>query len=382
MKLLERKDVVIADKFVPSSLTPLSFFLDLTYLFLGRNNHLKQHRQQLRDAVRDPAVRLLALNWGVVDKPPAIVHRICADRVTQRGDNHQTLRVETNPDSSSVAAATKKHEEVLWMFLNTFEELADGEVDEVVDISLDSDLEAAVRQAVTACVEIIGVPQPSEDKIQEALDVVGAYTVSSKAKHAKEDKGKAKSQAQARYYALLPEVDISSLLEHHLSGDTVPEVVKEFWTYLKSEKRVVKIPHVTIVHRNSLSASSNDVENKELWGRCEGLYAMPYSPFFRGKLGSVLCDPVEGVMALTFEDFGMDVVQMTDGEGQEGKTFVSALPHTVREKLHITIGTKGETKPVQAGEMVKRWRAYERNNIKEVKLQDVFTRGRIRGMQG
>jgi len=266
------------------------------------------------------------------------------------------------------------------MFLNTFEELADGEVDEVVDIPLDSDLEAAVRQAVTACVEIIGVPQPSEDKIQEALDVVGAYTVSSKAKQVKEDKGKAKSQA--RYYALLPEVDISSLVEHHLSSDTVPEAVKEFWTYLKSEKRVMKIPHVTIVHRNSLSGNSNDVENKELWGRCEGLYAMPYSPFFRGKLGSVLCDPVEGVMALTFEDFGLDVVQTADEEGQEEKTFVSALPHNVREKLHITIGTKGETKPVQAGEMVKRWRAYERDNIEEVKLQDVFTRGRIQGMQG
>jgi tRNA ligase len=270
------------------------------------------------------------------------------------------------------------------MFLNTFEELADGEVDAVVDISLDSDLEAAVRQAVTACVDIIGVPQPSEDKIQEALDAVGAYTVSSKSKQVKEDNDKAKRQA--RYYALLPEVDISSLLEHHLSDDTVPEAIKQFWTYLKSEKRVVKVPHVTIVHRNSLSGNSTEVESKELWARCEGLYAMPYSPFFRGKLGSVLCDPVVGVMALTFEDLGLDVVQ-NDGsaggdEGQAAPTFVSTLPQNVREKLHITIGTKGETKPVEAGEMVKRWQAYERSNIKEVKLQDVFARARIQGMQG
>lgn len=266
------------------------------------------------------------------------------------------------------------------MFLNTFEELADGEVDDVVDIPLDRDLEAAVRQAVIACVEIIGVPQPSEDKIQEALDAVEAYTVSSKSKQVKEDKGKAKPQA--RYYALLPEVDISSLLEHHLSGDTVPEAIKEFWTYLKSEKRVVKIPHVTIVHRNSISGNSVEVESQELWTRCEGLYAMPSSPFFRGKLGSILCDPVVGVMALTFENLELDVVQQADGAGQEAQTFVSTLPHNVREKLHITIGTKGETKPVEAGEMVKRWRADERNNIQEVKLQDVFTRGRVQGMQG
>ena len=87
-------------------------------------------------------------------------------------------------------------------------------------------------------------------------------------------------------------------------------------------------------------------------------------------------------MAPTVEDLGLDVFQTTDGEAQEGKPFVLALPH-MREKLHITIGTKGETKSVQAGEMVQRWRAYGRGGvIKEVKLQDMFTRGRVRGMQG
>jgi len=360
------------------------FRLIYIYIFAGRNNHLKQHRQQLRDAVKGP-VRLLALNWGVVDKPPAIVHRICSDRVTQRGDNHQTLRVEAPPSSSSAAEATKKHEEVLWMFLHTFEELADGEVDDVVDMSLDDDLEASVRHAVKACVEIVGLPQPSEEEVQEGLDAVDAYTVAAKEKRVIEDKGKGKGKGKARYYALLPEVDISSLLEHHLSGDTVPEAVKQFWTHLKSEKRVVKVPHVTIVHRSSLSSSSADEESRQLWARCEGLHAMPYPPFFRGRLGSVLCDPEVGVMALTFEDFGLELVQEgggPGGEGQEAQTFVSTLPHNVRERLHITIGTKGDIKAVEAGAMVARWRNYERNDIKEVKLENVFAKGRVQGMQG
>jgi tRNA ligase len=72
-------------------------------------------------------------------------------------------------------------------------------------------LEAAVPQAVIACAEIIGVPQPSEDKIQEALDAVGAHTVSSNSKHVKENRSKGKPQA--RYYALLDDqavLDISS----------------------------------------------------------------------------------------------------------------------------------------------------------------------------
>jgi hypothetical protein len=42
---------------------------------------------------------------------------------------------------------------------------------------------------------------------------------------------------------------------------------------------------------------------------------MPYSSFFRGKLGSVLCDPVVGVMALTFEDLGLDIVQNDGNAG-------------------------------------------------------------------
>jgi len=44
--------------------------------------------------------------WKVTMRLMANVHQICSDRVTQRGDNHQTLRVETPPDSSSVAAAS------------------------------------------------------------------------------------------------------------------------------------------------------------------------------------------------------------------------------------------------------------------------------------
>ena len=42
-----------------------------------RNNHLKQHRAQLRDAAHkfDPPAHLLALHWSF-DLPPATVHRV------------------------------------------------------------------------------------------------------------------------------------------------------------------------------------------------------------------------------------------------------------------------------------------------------------------
>ena len=91
----------------------------------------------------------------------------------------------------------------------------------------------------------------------------------------------------------------------------MPGAIKQFCTYLKSGKRVVKVPHVMIVHRSSLSGNLTDEESKGLWGHCEGLYGMPYCPFFRGKLGNVTL----GVMALMFEDLGLDIVRNDGNAG-------------------------------------------------------------------
>ena len=72
----------------------------------------------------------------IVSKPPSMIHRICNDRVLGRGEKHQTLRADVS--------AAKSHEGVIWMFINTTEDLVPDEVDEVIDIGVEENLAQAV----------------------------------------------------------------------------------------------------------------------------------------------------------------------------------------------------------------------------------------------
>ncbi|KAF8158124.1 RNA ligase-domain-containing protein [Crassisporium funariophilum] len=343
LDLLENHDVVIADK----------------------NNHLKLHRESLREAVKrySPPVRLLALNWSL-DKPNATIHRICTDRVQLRGDNHQTLRAD-----SSIA---KSHEEVIWMFLNSTQELTASEVDATVEMELGEDLDKAVWRAVNGVVKELGLELPSQEKVDEALEIVKGYKPTTKKPDDKKEKGK---KAEVRYYGLLPEVDLVALLDGTLAeGEGVDDQTKAFWAAMKRNGQVAKRPHVTLVHKNNKDAE------KELWDRCAALHQMAGTPpLFKAKLGSVVWN--DRVMALTVEELSLE---SAGGEGQEGSEFVCKLPADIRGRLHITVGTKASNiQGVEALKMVQDWRQGKAGDkTKSVKLEDVVVYGRVKGLMG
>ncbi|KAF8225851.1 RNA ligase [Tricholoma matsutake] len=329
--LLETHDIVIADK----------------------NNHTRRHRQALRDATSNYAtpVRLLALNWSIADKPQATTHRVCGDRVQSRGENHQTLRADTS--------ITRSHEEVIWRFINTTEDLAESEVDAVVDMDLEHDLEAAVRRAVDGCVSVLGLEKPSEEKIKESLDVIRGYVpATKKPDEPAKKKGKKASRrgdeewedSVLRYFGLLAEVDLVHLLGQKLeslssdaSQTAVPAV--QSWGKLKDAGRVSKRPHVTIVHKSSLPGEL------PLWNSCATLHGSEKPPLFKARLGHLVWN--ERVMAVTVE--GLEVVE---GEGARlGKEFLDTLEEEVRERLHITVGTQSQGVPaVEAMDLVQTFR--------------------------
>jgi tRNA ligase len=351
MSLLQTHDVVIADKYVrPISLPPNNTD---SLTSLSRNNHLRQHRQSIRESTSKlpTPVRLLALNWSL-DKPPSTIHRICADRIQSRGANHQTLRADLS--------ASKSHEDVVWMFINTTEELASSEVDECIEMELEDSLEEAVERAVDGVARILGIPHPGEEKVKEGVELVKGYEPSSK----KPDDPKKKA-AEARYYGLLPEVDLAGLLDAQLAGTEGGK----FWDQLKKSGRVTKRPHVTLVHKTELPAS------KELWDRCAGLHTSNSPPLLRGTLGSVVWDG--RVMAVSVDDVGVE--EGEGGEGLEGEAFVAGLGGDVRGRMHITVGTRdGNVAPVEAKGLVEGWRRGEA--VKSVKLGDVVFRGRVKAL--
>ncbi|KAG6915576.1 hypothetical protein DXG01_010877 [Tephrocybe rancida] len=338
---LKTKDVVIADK----------------------NNHLEQHRKALRDLTKSYHVptRLLVLNWGIGNIPQATVHRVCGDRVMQRGTNHQTLR----PD------ADKAHEEVIWMFLNTRQEFSDSEADAVIEMQVEEDMEAAVRRAVDGCVRILGLEAPSEEKITEALVAINAY----KPKVKKADEKKAKDQA--RYYGLLAEVDLQEVLGTKLGALAHAQGVEgdaaSTFAVLKGAGRVARRPHITIVHQNSLPAE------QALWDGCAALHTFEPPPLFKLRLGHLVWN--SRVMALTVDD--LDAVG-EDGVAR-GKEFLAGLPAELTQRLHITVATKNTSVPaVEAKALVQAFHKGETSDesgeISSMALQDVYATGRLKAL--
>ncbi|KAF9447346.1 hypothetical protein P691DRAFT_802577 [Macrolepiota fuliginosa MF-IS2] len=359
--LLVKHDIVIADK----------------------NNHLKEHRQQLRDTASGLNARLIALNWSLDDKPPATVHRICSDRITSRGENHQTLTADTS--------LRRSHEDVVWMFIKGHEELSEQEVDGCVDIEIEDDLEGMVKSAVDGLWKIFGGPggmlgeeKPGEEKIREALEQVGDYkAVKGKdtrsileGKEAKEQKKR--KEKPPRYYGILPEVDVDSVLDGVFSSgsDDVDEKVKDgaaFWGELKKEKRATTRPHITIVHGKSLPQES------DVWEAAAAVSAADAPPGFKCTLGHILWDG--RVMVLTVDNLELEL-----GEGDEavGKKFLKVFPADTRERLHVTVGTENSgIPPVEGKALVERWRRGERENegVFEIELgKGVIVGGRLKGL--
>jgi tRNA ligase len=320
-----------------------------------RNNHLRQHRTALRDAVRgsNPPVRLLALNWAF-EQPSATIHRICSDRVYDRGEKHQTLQADVRD---------KSHEDVIWQFIEQREELEEGEVDEVVEMDINEDLEHALDRAVDGCVRILGLEKPDQEKVGLALAAARGYEPTKK----KEDR-REKEKSKPRYYGFVPEVDLLGLLNPAFSagGDADAADGKKFFTDLKMNRRVTKQPHITIVHSKSLDQEWA----QPLWDRCSELHLSSTPSTFQFTLGSVVWN--DRVMAVTVE-----VAASHDDEA--AKSFIDQLPEAVRKKLHITVGTANkDILPFEARALVEDWR--NGKHIRSLQLTNIPTEGRVRGL--
>jgi len=279
-----------------------------------------------------------------------------------RGDNHQTLRADTT---------TKMHEDVIWQFITGTEELSNNEVDAVVEMDIEDTLEQSFNKAIDGCVRILGVPRPSPDKIIDALEAVKTHAVTVKKP---DEKKKRQEKFSPRFFGLLAEVDLEALIEKCMETESgLSKESNDFWSSLKANKRVTKRPHVTIVHQNSLP------DDIELWKRCTSLHHMPLPPLFKFKLGDIVWN--DRVMAATVEclELETDTGENTDS-GQEGHVFVSQLSEDVRNRLHVTVGTRDSSvPPVEAKTLVETWRRGDgEGQIQSLNFTQAV-KGRIKG---
>ncbi|KAF5369444.1 hypothetical protein D9758_002719 [Tetrapyrgos nigripes] len=356
MDLLKKHDVVIADK----------------------NNHLRQHRSSLREAAAKLSppkhVRLLALSYPVASLPHSTLIRICGDRVVERGDNHQTLRADKT--------GAKSHEQIVWGFIGSFEELSMDEVDDVIEVDLEWSMEEAVRYSVEQLSRILELPKPSNEKVKEGLSVALGYKPTTFKPDTEE---KTKEAVEIKYFALMPEVDIGALLQKIFEEGVVKEQ-SSFFEQLAKGKRITKRSHVTLVHKNSFSTSDGENQGEEeyakgLWDRSEALHTMSLPPTFEFKLTNVVWD--DRVMTVVVEDLLVQPSSATSDKDQKGAEFLKELPDEVRARLHITVGTENDKiPPVEGKALMERWRKGEQG-IYSLKLADggVKVVGRVKGLQ-
>ncbi|KAJ2925172.1 hypothetical protein H1R20_g11912, partial [Candolleomyces eurysporus] len=323
---------------------------DYDVVIADKNNHLKQHRQSLRSALAEfpqssLPIRLIALNWDVHSHPPALVHRMCSERIRNRGARHQTLI----PD---LIGAKSYHEEVIWKFLNEAEELSRDEVDYIVEMDVledtvsretmedveepESGMLRQIRKAVEGVCAILEMDVPSDERLRGAVEHVRRY----------EDELGLRSSSKSTKYA---------------TGSSNSGSGK------KNKKSAVR-PHVTLVHQNQLKdlpPEGRGTRNaKALWDACTEVHELENSPQFEGRLGWLVWN--ERVMAVTFDDVGLSTPPLPDDdrndehEHEPASTKVLSLINddkALKSRLHVTIGTRDwSVPPVEAKTLVEEWR--------------------------
>ena len=328
---------------------------------------MTRHRDGIRDAVKRirPCPQLVALNWSFANTPQTAVHRITCDRILRRGENHQTLR----PDG---LAGYKK---IVWRFIEDGEELNENEVDDVIEMELEDSIEDALARAVNGVVDVLGLEKPTDEQMGEALRKSIEYQTNLRKEIGQSSKGKEKARLKEktiipRYYGIIPEIDLEAVMGQVFSAEDAHEDAKKMWELLQSKKRVTARPHITITHMKS-----KDTE-MALWSASEQLLTEGTPPMFGLEFGHLVWN--SRVMALTVEN-----LSVKEGNAIEaGNEWLKVLGDgPVRARLHVTVGTADPSiPPVEAKQLVEKWKAQELVNVMEVK--GIGSQGRLKALQG
>jgi len=330
-----------------------------------RNNHLTRHRDGIRDAVKRirPQPQLVALNWSFANTPKTTVHRITCDRILGRGENHQTLR----------PTDLANYEEIVWRFIKETEELDENEVDDVIEMEVEESIEDALARAVNGVVDVLGIEKPTDEQMGEALRKSIEYQNNARKETGGSSKGKEKERPKEktiapRYYGILPEIDLEAVMGQVLGAEDAHEDAKRMWELLQRKKRVTAMPHITITH-----IKSKDTE-LALWNASDLLLKEAAQPMFGLEFGHLVWN--DRVMALTVEN-----LSVKEGNAIEvGNEWLKVLGDgPVRARLHVTVGTANPSiPPVEAKDLVGKWRAEEPVNVMEVK--GIGSQGRLKAL--
>lgn len=298
------------------------------------------------------STRLVALVWSLKDLPHNELHRICSDRIVERGQNHQSLR----------PVETGEHDIILMRFFSQIESFdpvfntdSDAYFNNIVEMKITWSFEDALKHVVRSLADIGVLPTgtaltPAE--IETATERVGEY----KPKIIKEMKldsidtsakggGKFKG---ARYYAVAAEIDLTEILDDFLveHRNSLSSADVAFFDKLRKAGRIEKKPHVTLVHEAELTLKEDKSNAAEvdramnLWGKCNKASRLSGDEAVTATLtlGPLLAwdgrAATVQVSQLTYSGTNVDPAAMPDDDQ--------------KHLYHITIGTLNDTiRPIE-----------------------------------
>jgi tRNA ligase len=302
-----------------------------------RNNHRAQLRSDLIAAaasVKLPSrVRTIALVWPIDSPtlPRDALHALCTTRIVQRGANHQTLR------------AGEGHEGAIWQFLGQYEPFdqamnsGDMKFDEVVEMRAEWSREDALLVVVDHLVRILGLPRPSQESIERAIQKGKDYrpVVMKQAVEKKVAK-----VGVPRYFGVKVEQDLKSLLDPLFSSNE-PDAF--LFIKLQSLYRVEPNPHITLVHSAELVPTPSPTPLElELQATRQGLW-----DYFT----TLTLDPLSPLLEVTLT-LGPKIVWDDRAMAIEVSSLSSpssSLPAALGKfHAHITVGTiENSVRPIE-----------------------------------
>ena len=360
-------------------------------LFADKNNHLFQHRDDLVDLTarlsqpctagaaaskkKPPAeigrIRTIALAWDLDRLPLNTLHRLCAQRIEQRGDNHQTLVAD--PDRTAVVGL-KSHETVLWRFLEALqpfqssvgkgqgaEGYGDSAFDHVVRLKVAASAEENLRTVVKSLSSVLGWTMPSDTRIGAALTKAMGWKV------ARPAKGERQESKRVRYFGLAVELDVGALV------DSVLPVADELGSM---RDRLNLRPHITLVHHTSLTTTGESVADRRWAFYTRLLSSSNPTAVFHVSISTLLYD--QTVLALP--------VDQIIPPSELNETFNSLHANIEGQDAwtpHITLATSPEVRPFEANRLVAQWRRGEtrERTVKVIPLQSTLSvEARVFGM--
>ncbi|KAI9004108.1 RNA ligase-domain-containing protein [Gaertneriomyces semiglobifer] len=315
----------------------ISQFDSKDFVIADKNNHYFQHRQDIIEAFRSsyPGGLVIALDWGiekmVKDLGLEQLVNICAQRVLQRGENHQSLTPSRAKDFKQIIRSFAMKRDAL-----DLRGPADKGIDEVIALSLTDSPEQHLKKILPT----LGLALPTAEGFQKALDE--ALTVTETVRKEVKDMS---AQKKTRYYGISIDktFDIAKFVDEVFSKH--PEADRTFWDELQNARlpeQKAKGWHITLCMKGKGGPTAEEL--------C-ATYEAQIKRYITDNSGSIQQDP--GGRTTAGPSVSVDVEELVWDD--RIICLSVSLPDGVRcmnPVPHITVCTQDGVQPVTSNEVL------------------------------